>query len=63
MPTACFYAFITVSATMDIDATIKGADVNVEAVEHIMTDIVSVPLEDSVTFCIKQISEIRRTMV
>lgn len=45
-------------ATMDIDATIKGTDVNVEAVEKIIADIVSVPLEDSVTFRIKQISEI-----
>ena len=26
-------------ATMDIDATIKGADVNVEAVESIIMDI------------------------
>lgn len=33
-------------ATMDIDATIKGADVNVEVVENIIADIVSVPLED-----------------
>ena len=45
-------------ATMDIDATIKGADVNVEAVENIIADIVSVPLDDGVTFRIKQISEI-----
>lgn len=45
-------------ATMDIDATIKGADVNVEAVERIISDIVSVPLEDGVIFRIKQISEI-----
>lgn len=45
-------------ATMDIDATIKGADVNVETVERIVSDIVSVPLEDGVTFRIKQISEI-----
>jgi predicted nucleotidyltransferase component of viral defense system len=45
-------------ATMDIDATIKGADVNVEAVENIIADIVSVPLEDGVKFRIKQISEI-----
>lgn len=45
-------------ATMDIDATIKGADVNVEAVERIIADIVSVPLEDGVIFRIKQISEI-----
>ncbi len=45
-------------ATMDIDATIKGADVNVEAVENIIADIISVPLEDGVIFRIKQISEI-----
>ena len=45
-------------STMDIDATIKGADVNVEAMENIIVDIVSIPLEDGVTFCIKQISEI-----
>lgn len=45
-------------ATMDIDATIKGVDVNVEAVERIVSDIVFVPLEDGVTFRIKQITEI-----
>lgn len=45
-------------ATMDIDATIKGADVNVEAVERIIEEIVSVSLEDGVTFHVKQISEI-----
>ena len=45
-------------ATMDIDATIKGADVNLEEVKKIITDIVSVPLEDGVTFRIKQVSEI-----
>lgn len=45
-------------ATMDMDATIKEVDVNVEAVENIITDIVSVPLEDGVTFRVKQISEI-----
>ena len=45
-------------ATMDIDATIKGADVNVEAVESIIMDIISLPMEDDVTFRIKQITEI-----
>lgn len=45
-------------STMDIDATIKGADVNVDAVENIIAEIVSVPLKDGVTFRIKQISEI-----
>ena len=49
---------LDVRATMDIDATIKGADVNAEAIERIIADIVSVPLEDGVTFHIKQISEI-----
>lgn len=45
-------------ATMDIDATIKGADVNVEAVESIIMDIIFFPMEDGVTFRIKQITEI-----
>lgn len=45
-------------ATMDLDATVKGADVNVEAIEKIIVNILSVPLEDGVTFRIKQISEI-----
>ena len=45
-------------ATMDIDATIKGADVNVDAVENIIKDIISVPLEDGVSFRVKQVSEI-----
>lgn len=45
-------------ATMDIDAIIKGIDVNLEEVENIIADIVSVPLEDGVTFRIKQVSEI-----
>ncbi|MFW5651022.1 MAG: nucleotidyl transferase AbiEii/AbiGii toxin family protein [Acetivibrio ethanolgignens] len=45
-------------ATMDIDATIKEADVNVEAVESIIMDIISLPMEDGVTFRIKQITEI-----
>ena len=45
-------------ATMDMDTTIKGVDVNLEEVENIIADIVSVPLEDGVTFRIKQVSEI-----
>lgn len=49
---------LDVRATMDIDATIKGADVNVEAVERIIEEIVSVSLEDGVKFHVKQISEI-----
>lgn len=45
-------------STMDIDATIKGADVNVEAVERIITNIILVPMDDGVTFRVKQILEI-----
>jgi len=45
-------------ATMDLDATVKGADVNIETVGRIITDIVSVPLNDGVLFRIKHISEI-----
>lgn len=45
-------------ATMDIDATIKGTDVNVETVKRIIADIASIPLEDGVMFCVKQVLEI-----
>lgn len=45
-------------STMDIDATIKGANVNVEDVENIISSIISVQLDDGVTFRVKQISEI-----
>ncbi len=45
-------------STMDLDATVKGARVNVEDVENIIAVIVSVPLEDGVIFQVKSISEI-----
>jgi len=45
-------------ATMDMDATIKGADVNVKAVENIIAEILSVSIEDDVKFRVKQIYEI-----
>ena len=45
-------------STMDIDATIKGANVNVEDVKNIINSIISVPLDDGVTFRIKAVSEI-----
>lgn len=45
-------------STMDIDATIKGLDVNVKSVENIILNIISVPIDDGVVFKIKQISEI-----
>ena len=45
-------------ATMDLDATIKGTNVSVEDVEVIISQIISIPLDDGVSFRIKRISEI-----
>ena len=45
-------------ATMDLDATIKGANVSVTDVETIISKIISIPIDDSVSFRIKRISEI-----
>ena len=45
-------------ATMDPDATIKGTNVSVEDVEMIISQIISIPLDDGVSFRIKRISEI-----
>ena len=45
-------------ATMDLDATIKDTNVSVEDVEMIISQIISIPLNDGVSFRIKRISEI-----
>ena len=45
-------------STMDLDATVKGANVNVEDVENMMAEIIAVPIDDGVTFQVKSISEI-----
>ena len=45
-------------STMDIDATEKGAAVGLEAVENMISSIISVPLEDWVEFRIARVSEI-----
>ena len=45
-------------ATMDLDATIKDANVSVTDVETIISKIISIPIDDGVSFRIKQISEI-----
>ena len=45
-------------ATIDLDATIKGTNVSVEDVEMIISQIISIPLDDGVSFRIKRISEI-----
>ena len=45
-------------ATMDLDATIKGANVSPTDVETIISNIIATPIDDGVSFCIKRISEI-----
>ena len=43
-------------ATMDLDATIKGTNVSVEDVEMIISQIISIQLDDGVSFRVKRIS-------
>lgn len=45
-------------STMDLDATVKGANVSVKDVEAIISNIISVSIDDGVSFRIKRISEI-----
>ena len=45
-------------ATMDLEATIKGANVSLTDVETIISNIITIPIDDGVSFCIKRISEI-----
>lgn len=45
-------------STMDLDATIKGANVNVEDIETLISAIITVPIDDGVKFQVKSISEI-----
>ena len=45
-------------STMDLDATVKGTNVNVEDIENLISAIVSVPIDDGVKFQLKSISEI-----
>lgn len=45
-------------STMDLDATVRGASVNVEDIENLMSSIIAVPIEDGVEFQVKSISEI-----
>lgn len=45
-------------STMDLDATVRGVNVKLEDVEHIIVSIASVSLDDGVSFRIKSIGEI-----
>ena len=46
-------------ATMDMDATIKGYPVNEETIRKMVEDIIAVPVEDAIHFCLKSVREIR----
>ena len=45
-------------STMDLDAAIKEANVNVEDIENLISTIVTAPIDDGVKFQLKSISEI-----
>lgn len=45
-------------STMDLDATVKGVNVNVDDVSDLIAGIVSVPIDDGVTFRVNKVSEI-----
>ncbi len=45
-------------STMDLDATVKGVNVNVDDVADLIAGIVSVPIDDGVTFRVNKASEI-----
>lgn len=49
---------IDVRSTMDIDATLKGSDVNVDEVKRIISEIIQTPVEDGVVFRVKQVDTI-----
>jgi len=54
----CAYVCLDARATMDLDATIKGANVSLTDVETIISNIIAIPIDDGVSFYIKRISEI-----
>ena len=49
-------------ATMDLDATVKGLPVTASDMERIVTEIISIPLDDGVQFRIKNVSDIMEEM-
>ena len=49
---------MNVRSTMDMDATIKGIDINIDNAKKLISEIIAVPLYDGVTFQVKNISEI-----
>ena len=49
---------IDLRSTLDMDTTIKGLPVNREIIEEILNDILSIDIDDNVTFSIKNVNKI-----
>ena len=46
-------------ATMDMDATIKGYPVNADTIQKMIQDIISIPVDDQISFSFRGIGDIR----
>ena len=46
-------------ATMDLDATIKGYPVNIETIQSMVEEILTIPVDDSISFEFRNVGEIR----
>ena len=49
---------IDIRSTMDLDTTIKNANLNKTAINDLISEIISIPLDDGVSFRIKRIEDI-----
>lgn len=49
---------VNARSTMDLDTTVKGASVTIVDIKDLITDVISTPLNDGVSFRIKKITEI-----
>ena len=49
---------IDIRSTLDIDTTVKNMPLSVETAKEMMEEIISIPLDDGMTFSVKGISEI-----
>jgi len=49
---------LSARSTMDMDTTVKGIPISMESIEKIINEIITIPLNDGLSFTIKGISEI-----
>lgn len=45
-------------STMDIDTTVRSVDLFADEIEKVVTEIISIKLDDGISFCVKSISDI-----